>query len=361
MRALWSLVLVLPVSIGALAPEASARSDEGKKVTFMTRNLYLGADLAPAIDAILGGDPGAILTEVGVAWANVRATDFATRAKAIAQEVKEQKPDFIGLQECVVWWVGAPLDPAPADVVAFDFLEILQDALQARGMHYDVVATADGFEAEVTGLVPDAPYGLLDIRMRDRDVLLVKHGGSTQIANAAGFTFTNNLAFDTPLGPIEVTRGWVQADVRMGQREFRIVTTHFDADVDGIRQLQAAELLAGPCDTELPVVVLGDFNSDGNGGASSAAYDAFRDAGFGDAWEDEHPGDPGITFGQEPTLTVATFPSTLTEPIERIDFVLHRGAFTTQEANRFGASVGDMRDGLWPSDHAGVAATLRVR
>jgi endonuclease/exonuclease/phosphatase family metal-dependent hydrolase len=370
MRALWSLVIVLPLSIGAAAPSASAgHDDSGKKVTFMTRNLYLGAELTPVIGAILGG--GDVLSAVGDAWANVQATDFPTRAVALAEEVKAEKPDFIGLQEAVTWSVGVPFDPAPASTVVYDYVEILRSALAARGMHYDVVVIADEFVAEVPGIVPGSPYmvglpgvpfplPLYDVRMQDRDVLLVKHGGEFKISNASSHHYVNNL----DLGFVVETRGWVQADVKMGQREFRLVNTHFTNEHPFVRYLQAGELLTGPCSTSLPVVLLGDFNADGNdptGAGSGAPYNLIRTAGFGDAWVDEHPGDPGITFGQEPTLTVAAFPSTTTEPIERIDFVLYRGGgITAYDADIFGNVVADMYHGLWPSDHAGVAATLRI-
>lgn len=370
MRALWPLVIVLPLSIGAAAPSASAgNTDNGKKVTFMTRNLYLGAELVPVIGAILGG--GDVLSAVGAAWANVEATDFPTRAAALAEEIKSEKPDFIGLQEAVKWSVGAPFDPSPASTVVYDFVEILRDALEERGMHYDVVVVADEFEAEVPGIVPGSPYvvqlpgvpfplPLLDVRLQDRDVLLVQHGGEMKISNASSHHFATNL----DLGFVVETRGWVQCDVKMGQREFRLVNTHLTNEHPGVRYVQAGELLSGPCSTSLPVVLLGDFNSDGNdptGAGSGAPYNLVRTAGFGDAWVDLHPGDPGITFGQEPTLTVPAFPSTTTEPIERIDFVLFRGGgITAYDADRFGYAVADMRDGLWPSDHAGVAATLRI-
>ena len=357
MRALRSLVLVLlPLSIGIATPDASARSDEGKKVTFMTQNLYLGADLTPAVTALLGDDVDAILTAVGGVWADVQATDFPARAVAIADEVKAKKPDFLALQEAALWSVGAPLDPADATEVVYDFIQILQDALAARGMRYDVVAVADEFEAEAPGYVPDSLYGILDIRIKLRDALLVRHG-EMHVSNASGHAFENNL----PLGPIVSTYGWVQADVTMGRRTFRVVGTHFDADAAYYRELQAGEVLAGPCDTDLPVVVLGDFNSDGNGGPTGAAYEMFADADFDDAWADVHPDDLGLTYGQEPTLTDPTWPSTTTEPIERIDFVLYRGEFTAIYADRVGEELADMIDGLWPSDHAGVAATLRVR
>lgn len=371
MRALRSLVLVLlPLSIGIAAPDASARSDDGKKVTFMTRNLYFGADLAPAIEALYGGDPVEILTAVGGVWANVQATDFATRAVQIADEIKSKKPDVLGLQEVATWSVGPPLDPADADTVVYDFLEILQDAIAARGLQYDVVAISEGVTAEAPGLVPDSPYlvpGLpidvpgYDVQLHSRDVLLVKHGGGLEVSNASGHTFAVNAEIPTPFGPFVSTYGWVQADVTMGRREFRVVSGHFDADFAEVRYWQAAELLGVPCSTTLPVVVLGDFNSDGNGGPTGAAYEMFHDAGFGDAWVDAHPDDLGLTYGQEPTLTDPTWPSTTTEPIERIDFVLYRGEFTTAYADRVGEELGDMIDGLWPSDHAGVAATLRVR
>lgn len=368
MRALWSLVVVLPLSIGAVAPEASAKSDEGKKVTFMTRNLYLGADLVPVIGAILGG--GDVLSAVGDAWAGVQATDFPTRAAALAEEVKREKPDFIGLQEAVTWSVGVPFDPADASTVVYDYVEILRDALEARGMHYDVVVSVDEFAAEVPGIVPGSPYlvdlpgvpfplPLYDVRMQDRDVLLVKHGGDFKISNASAHHYATNL----DLGFVVETRGWVQADVKMGQREFRLVNTHFTNEHPGIRYLQAVELM-GAMPSSMPVVLLGDFNADGNdptGAGSGAPYNLVRSAGFGDAWVDEHPGDAGITFGQEPTLTVAAFPSTTTEPIERIDFVLYRGGgITAYDADIFGNVVADMVHGLWPSDHAGVAATLRI-
>src|SRR5262245_11934709 len=215
-------------------------------------------------------------------------------------------------------------------------------------MHYDVVAVADEFEAEATGYVPDSLYGVLDIRIKLRDALLVRHGGDFKITDASGHQFQTNLEIPTALPPpndvIVSTYGWVQADVTTGRRRFRVIGCHFDADVPPIREIQAGEVLAGPCDTDLPVVVMGDFNSDGNGGATGAAYEMFEDAGFDDAWTDEHPGDAGLTYGQEPTLTDPSWPSTTTDPIERIDFVLYRGEFTAVDADLVGEETRDRID-----------------
>jgi endonuclease/exonuclease/phosphatase family metal-dependent hydrolase len=359
----------LTSSIGAFAPTAPAHAaDVGKKVTFMTRNLYLGADLEPAIRAIAGGDGPTIVGEVGTVWAKVQATDFPTRAHALADEIKDKMPDFLGLQECVVWSVGAPFDPAPATTVVYDYLQILLDALTRRGAQYEVVTIQEGFTAEFPGYVPSAPGGFLDIRLHDRTVLLARKDASFKLSHAASFSFAANLIVPTPEGPFTSTYGWNQVDVKAGQREFRLVNTHFDAslepDLTFIRELQAAELLGptGPCATSQPVVVIGDMNSDGDGASDGGAYLQFRAAHFGDAWLDAHPGDAGITWGHDELLID---PSPVWQPIpgspERIDFVLYRGGgITTYDADLVGEVAADMYHGLWPSDHAGLEATLRV-
>jgi hypothetical protein len=46
---------------------------------------------------------------------------------------------------------------------------------------------------------------------------------------------------------------------------------------------------------------------------------------------------------------------------KRVDLVLTRGGFETVSADVLGEEPGDRTpSGLWPSDHAGVVATLRL-
>jgi endonuclease/exonuclease/phosphatase family metal-dependent hydrolase len=369
MRKLHSLLLLsAALSIGAVAPGSPADAAEsGKKATFMTRNLYLGADLEPAIAALANPNStlGDILGAVGAVWSTVQETDFPTRANALADEIKEKKPDFLGLQECVTWSTGTAFDPAPATHVVYDYLQILLDALKRRGAQYVVVTIEEGFTAEFPGFVPG---GVADISLHDRTVLLARKDASFKLSNAASFHFETNLEVPTPVGTFTATYGWNQVDVTAGQRAFRLVNTHLDASLNPlltfVREAQAAELLAdgGPCDTPLPVVVIGDFNSDGNGASDEGAYQQFVAAHFADAWLDAHAGDPGITWGHDELLVD---PSPVWQPIpgspERIDFVLHRGGgISTYDADLVGESVADMYHGLWPSDHAGLEATLRV-
>ena len=80
--------------------------------------------------------------------------------------------------------------------------------------------------------------------------------------------------------PLNVTRGWTSVDARVtGEPKFRFVNTHLEAfdnqpsnhtnqDTDvrngRVREAQANELFAsgGPADSHLPVILLGDLNSD---------------------------------------------------------------------------------------------------
>ena len=106
----------------------------------MTRNLYLGADLAPAI-----GAPSleAFVAATGQILREVTANDFPTRAEGLAQEILEKKPDLVGLQEVALWRTGppslAPLlgGPGPnATTVRYDYLQLLLDQLNKGKKRY---------------------------------------------------------------------------------------------------------------------------------------------------------------------------------------------------------------------------------
>ena len=75
----------------ALAIPAVADAKKGKggqKVTVMTRNLFLGADLGPALEAtsICEGIDGA-----GTIWNEFQSTTFPERAVPLAREIQESK------------------------------------------------------------------------------------------------------------------------------------------------------------------------------------------------------------------------------------------------------------------------------
>ena len=141
----------------------------------MTRNLYLGADVAPVVAVLTDPDatPEMKIGAVSEFWAKVRFTDFPARAEGIAGEVAEVQPDLIGLQEAELWRSQAPADfvMGNADHVEYDFVQILLDALAARGLHYAVAAQEQGIDIELPAfLSEEAVEELSEIRLTEREV-----------------------------------------------------------------------------------------------------------------------------------------------------------------------------------------------
>ncbi|MFI1285866.1 endonuclease/exonuclease/phosphatase family protein [Streptomyces sp. NPDC020858] len=364
--ALCALALCAP---GSLTP-ASAAEDPGKagqaRLRVLTRNLYLGGDLAPVLAAT---SPQALVAAVTAVYANVQATNFPERARVLADEIAKSGPHLVGLQEAVLWRSQTPAGPGSATHVEYDFLQILLDALAARGKHYAAVASVvvgSDFEAPRS-----TPSGLQDIRLTDRDVLLARTdlpAGVFSVANAQAATFQSHLPICRPvLGcppnpPLQVRRGWVAADATLRGHTARVVTTHLEPASPTVQEAQTDELLAGPLNTTLPTVLLGDLNSAAGGvgatpGTATQSHNKLLAAGFTDAWSRTRPRNPGFTCCQAPDLRNLT--SSLTQ---RIDYVLHRGKITAVATDRLGESRADRTpSGLWPSDHAGVRSVLRLR
>ena len=80
-------------------------------------------------------------------------------------------------------------------------------------------------------------------------------------------------------------------------------------------------------------------------------------AGFSDAWTVTQGGSAGFTWPlylEDPLTSTAT-------PTERIDLVLTRGAVQAGDARLVGNTpAAQTPSGLFPSDHAGVVATLKL-
>ena len=96
--------LLLPLTLLALLAAAPiAEAKPGPKLTVMTRNIYLGGNIALPIGATSREDFEAKTTQL---WQQVQATDFPARAKLLAREVRKTKPDVIGLQEVALWRRG---------------------------------------------------------------------------------------------------------------------------------------------------------------------------------------------------------------------------------------------------------------
>ena len=243
----------------------------------MTRNLYLGAELGPILAALATGNSSAIVVAATQTWSAVQATRPEERMGAIADEILAADAAVVGLQEVTTWTTFAynPLTGATSNpTVAYDFLDLLLDALAARGADYREVAgaTAHNFSSPPIPVLasPTATFPTRAVRLADRDVIIAR--GDVGVSNARTGTYQNIVSF--PFGPsvLPVARGWGSADVRVGKATFRFVNSHLEAfgipgvDAEQVRVAQVGELLAAQAAIasqagDLPIVYVGDYNS----------------------------------------------------------------------------------------------------
>lgn len=350
LAALAGSALFLTVTAPGVAADGIL-SDSGLAIV-ATQNMDEGTDFAPLLGAT---SQDAFLAAVHSTWLEVQASNIPERAAQVAKEIAVIHPDLVGLQEVSQWRTG-PLFGGPATTVRFDALQSLLDALAQRGAHYAAIATA----TESTFQAPDVFSGV-DVAVTDFDVILARTDLASDLSttNVQTHHFSTLLTLTTLFGNFTVARGWAQADVTLRGRAFRVITTHLEATVPAIRDAQAAELVTGPARTTLPVLLPGDFNSAAAGGPdTSSGYDLLIAAGFADVWNATNPGNSGFTWPlhlEDPYTPTAT-------PTERIDLILTKGAWNPLLSARFGNSpLFQTPTGLWPSDHAGVAAVLIVR
>jgi endonuclease/exonuclease/phosphatase family metal-dependent hydrolase len=340
---------------GLAAPATQAhpyRHHHAPDLTVMTRNLYLGASLTPAVTA---PDTPAFLAAVAGVYGAAQLTSFPVRAEAIADEIAANQPDVIGLQEVTRWETSGPGVPPSQD-----FLAILQTALAERHLHYQVAATSDNANIGPVPLVKpcaSAVVGACLVTLKDRDVLLVSSDTSgLRWRNARHGNYVAQQTFTPPIAgatPVSFNRGWVSIDGSYRGKRFHLASTHLEtADVPAVQVAQAAEFLAGPARGPGTDIALGDFNSAADG-STTATYSALTEQ-FRDAWLVNHG--PGVTCCQDPTLANTSSALNI-----RIDLVLSRRGAQAVRAHRVGLAPFQAGPPLWPSDHAGVVATLRLR
>jgi hypothetical protein len=371
-RRLSVLVLAALVATAVVAPATS----QAAKVRVMSRNIYLGADLGPGTAATnlqeLVNAAGTIINEVD-------ANHFEIRAQGLAREIRNQNADLVGLQEAAHWrqadCSGSPLPPSATETYPNgDFLELLLDELNSDGQRYRLVVAQPEFDFQVwanaDGNEGTAAPGCLfggefQGRLTMRDAILAKVGTRVKTSNAAGGHF-NTLLQVTPGGvPIDVTRGWTRVDATVGNApKFRFVNTHFEAfDSQAanptnqsttvgrgrVRLAQANDLIApsGPASSNLPVVLLGDLNSD--------VRTTVQPGGFKER-------------GTYTPLSCCLNSSLLTElgggAVADFDHLVdHVMTNAPTKVKRVRSTVTGRRpvNGFWSSDHAGIASVLNIK
>ncbi|MGW0175278.1 endonuclease/exonuclease/phosphatase family protein [Rhodococcus sp. NPDC003322] len=364
-----SVVLALAAVFTAVAPAAAAPNNgtppgepNNKKVTVMTRNLYLGTGLTDIVTATTFPQ---FVEAVTRARQNVIDTDFPARAEALATEIQRSGPDLVGLQEVSLWRTQTPSDlNGPNATTPFqDFLAILQTELAERGLSYTAVATSTNADVEAPYLDPAAPVNpavglpLSDIRLTDRDVILARSGVAT--SNPQNGHYAAQLTVPTAAGrPVTFTRGWTSVDATVNGAAFRFFNTHLETEspAPAIQVAQGAEALGIVNSSPLPVIAVGDYNSDA-AGTTTPTYANLIAGGLVDAWPAANRSAAGQTCCQNELLT-----NPVSENGTRIDLVLTKGDWQAKNATLVGAEPFRASPApLWASDHAGVVAELKLK
>lgn len=364
MKSRLTFVLMLSLLM-ALVISGCGDGGDTDEITVMTYNVYLGGDTG-SIFVLPPGDP-TLLSTIAQVYQQIVDSDYQSRAEAIADSIKEHRPHLVGLQEITLMH---SLDSMEMPSIYMDFLPMLMNAL---GDEYSVVASIANTEAtlplfkavlapEYQTDIPDDSTcpdlmlsGCLYVRTVFSDVMLAR--SDVEVSNITEANYA--AALPSSLG-FAATRGYVALDAVVSGVVYHVVNTHLEAFHGEIRKAQAGELMAILEAETMPLILLGDFNSDANTDPPGEVYGLLTAAGYEDVWQGGP--DTGFTYGQNSDLD-----NEESQLYERIDHIFVRdvdlvSAMTEtvgdQPEDRVTASSGKE---IWPSDHAGVVAELSMR
>jgi endonuclease/exonuclease/phosphatase family metal-dependent hydrolase len=357
----------------------------------MSRNIYLGADVGVALELIPNMPAAAQFM-----WDQVNKNDFSKRSVALAAEIQAYKPDVIGLQEATIWYCKKNAWSKKIEV--FNFTDQL---LQALGGDY-VLASKDGKTAFNPGysinpipfltIVKD-PERFQKIFGQDKaacgfqigDALAIKKELAQQVLNVGNTEYEASYSIVPTL--MTIYRGYTWADINIADIPVRFVTTHLESIWDENKVPNAAkqvtQLIKDVKETNMPLVIVGDFNSDPRdprpanaanpglqptasqecpaGSSKCNAYRLMKEAGFSDAGPDAS--DPTTyTWGMNALLT-GPDPDRLKAAqamgneygfTDRLDYIFTKNGIdvTTSQIIGFKAP--------YATDHAGVFAEFSI-
>ena len=381
--------LIGAISTALLTPYAAQAAEP--TITVMSRNIYLGADVGVALELIPNMPAAAQFM-----WDQVNKNDFSKRSIALAAEIKEYKPDVIGLQEATIWYCKKNAWSKKTEV--FNFTDQL---LEALGGDY-VLASKDGTTAFNPGysinpipfltMVKD-PTRFQKLFGQDKaacgfqigDALAIKKSLADQVIRVGNTEYEDSYSIIPTL--MTIYRGYTWADINIENIAVRFVTTHLESIWDENKvpnaAKQATQLISDLKDTNMPLVVIGDFNADPRDPRSSSAanpglqptaseecpagnskcnaYRLMVDAGFTDAGPDASE-PTTYTWGMNALLT-GPDPDRLKSAqgmgneygfTDRLDYIFTKNgvAVTTSQIIGYKAP--------YATDHAGVFAEFTI-
>jgi endonuclease/exonuclease/phosphatase family metal-dependent hydrolase len=345
-KVLKMVTIILTVVFTLIVSPARADSDK-RIVKVMTQNMDAGTDLI----YFFVTDP---IAATALTYSELMATDFSGRAGLLADQIELQQPYLISLQEVTLWQTIHL--PSEITSTLADQLDLLMDALAARHLHYRVVASQ-----ELTDIAAPLPGGDGDdyLRFLDRNVILARTDlkqSEMALSNSRSGIYEARIA-PVPGFP-EALNGWLSVDAKIRGKSLSFFCTHLEtatAPDDFTQYRQGVELMAITGQSKLPVILAGDFNSDASGfgiGPDQTPTAAMIvGAGYTDTWQTLYPAEPGFTWPLYLEDVYVGYP--VNQFSERIDLIFSRN-LDIQDVE----IVGNQEP--FPSDHAGVVATLQV-
>jgi endonuclease/exonuclease/phosphatase family metal-dependent hydrolase len=301
------------------------------------------------------------LVGVGQIVTQVQSTNPPEPMQAVAKQIIARKPDLVSLEELDQWYTGS-FNPATSQCGAmtleYDMVQELLAALAAQGGHYQIVVQGQQYAFPPTpGLI--LPSTFLCAQVVNHVAILARTDvdpRELRLSNPQTAQYVNERVLQTPVGALPEPRAWVAVDGVFRGKAFRFIGTHLESVDASIRELQGGELRAGPANVQVPVIVAMDSNAQAAPPPQDPTYVDFINAGYADAWSGLFPMRPGLTCCQSEADN-----NPVSQLSQRIDLVLTKGSLEAERIALFNDDPASrLPDGLWPSDHAGVAASLEL-
>jgi endonuclease/exonuclease/phosphatase family metal-dependent hydrolase len=351
-----TVLLLLTFFCSLAGAEAWDEHDQhNRSVTVMTQNMDAGTDLG-----YLFALPDDLLKAASLTYGEVLQSDIPGHTAVLARIIARQQPDIISLQEVTLWQtVSADLKTS----VLYDQLDLLMKALKKLNKPYKVVIGQTLSQSRLP-VDPNQIGRPLDpvraLSFTDRDVIIARADlkqSELVLSHTQKHIYSTLLTL--PLGTS--TRGWLSVDAKIRGKSIHFVNTHLETVIPFISQTsliqvaQAEELVKAMSDTQLPVVLAGDFNADAEfaniGPDQTDTPNKILDAGYTDTWHERRPNNPGFTW---PLFLEDPLRPNPIGPFERIDLIYARD-LDVLDVHRVGNLTRH-----FASDHAGVVAKLLI-
>lgn len=341
------VMLAAAVFVLGLATSPAAAESDKRVVKVMTYNMDAGTDFL-----FFFAHPDDLAAAYLATADELAHSGFDTRAARLADRIAEEKPYLVSLQEATVW--DYITNSGSRIQLLADQLELLMAALEERGLHYRIVAVQP-----LTNLMLPLGYNF-NFHFLDQNAILARTDlghAELSLSNARQAQF---LTASEPLPGFRQVNGWMSVDAKIRGKSVRFFGTHLATPLfsgDPVQGAQGTELIEIVSGSPFPVVIAGDFNSDlsglGLGPDQTPTASAIAAAGYADTWTTVHQAWEGLTwplFWED--INAGVYPDGA--PVERIDLIFEKG-LEVLDAQAVGVS-----ERPYPSDHAGVVATLLI-